>query len=158
MLIIISWIKDLAMINKQKVSAKFEQLLVKYPHLKKHIEKGDFLTGYTAGSCSGAKVTVFLVRSPWTQFCLQATAMGALPPGAVLLVTEQMMSSPISPWKAYTLETEIENKSPERKPSKVNRLYSKSKPNLASVAAEIALEIDNLSIKNREIHNESFSR
>jgi hypothetical protein len=133
-------LKDLAMITKQQVSANFAEILERYPHLKSSLEKGAFLTGYTAGSRSGEKVTIFLVRSPWNQFCLQATAIGLLPPGAVLLVTDEIQSGPVGQWQAYSLEEEITVKKHLNNSSKGNKIYQKSDSSLASVATAIALE------------------
>lgn len=130
------------MMTTKLIFEDFTQLLKKYPELKSPLEKGFFLTGYTSGSPPGEKVTVFLVRSPWTQFCLQATAMGLLPPGAVLLVTDKIESGLNDPWKAYSLEPEmlLANNQRDRELSKTHRNHGRSSSHLASLAAEIALE------------------
>ncbi|WP_013324506.1 hypothetical protein [Gloeothece verrucosa] len=122
----------------QLTSKSLSKLLEKYPNLKTPIEQGRFLTGYTQGSYSGNQVNVFLVRSPWTQFCLPATAIGSLPPGAVLLITEEAHASPQGLWKAYSLETD--NKSfNNRSTSQVQSQFLSS---LTSTAASIAIETE----------------
>lgn len=124
----------------QTNSSSLSKIIERYPHLKTLIEKGLFLTGYTQGGFSGKLVPIFLVRSPWTQFCLQAQAVGVLPPGGVLLITDEAQWSPHSTWQAYSLESEeaaISNNSIHETKAQPNR--TKVSP-LASTATTIALE------------------
>ncbi len=118
------------------------RLLEQYPQLRPFIEEGRFLTGYTNGSANGKQVSVFLLRSPWTQFCIQATACDSLISGAVLVVTDDPQWSLESNWKAYNLTT---NQSPSLKSSRRNLRQRRSSSGksvspLTAMAAEIATE------------------
>lgn len=136
----------------QPTSKSFLKLLEKHPNLKAPIEEGRFLTGYTQGSYSGNHVNVFLVRSPWTQFCLPAVAIGSLPPGAVLLITEEAHASPQGLWKAYSLEPENKslNNTRSHHHGSTSQLQSKlvsssgykTSSSLTSTAASIAVETE----------------
>ncbi len=113
-------------------------LLEKYPQLRPMIKQGRYLLGYTDGSCNGKQIQVFLLRSPWTQFCIWA-AMDelAIPAGGVLLITDDPEWSLESNWKAYSLVTPA---SPT--PTRQNRRQKASKPvsPMTNLAAEIATE------------------
>lgn len=144
----------------QLISKSLSKLLERHPHLKRPIEQGRFLTGYTQGGHSGNQIHVFLIRSPWTQFCLDATAIGILPAGAVLLITEEAKFTPQSLWKAYTLESD--NKSAKsNKNSYLNgvTLSSVSK-SLTSTATSIAIESERKysSRRIREISQQQLVR
>ena len=118
------------------------RLLEQYPQLRPFIEEGRFLIGYASGSANGKQVPIFLLRSPWTQFCIQATACDLLIPGAVLVVTDESQWSPESNWKAYNFTLDNSSLKSSRRPPKQRRSsYStKTVPPLAAIAAEIATE------------------
>lgn len=117
------------------------RLLEQYPQLGPFIEEGRFLIGYTNGSANGKQVPVFLLRSPWTHFCIQATACDSLISGAVLVVTEDSQWSPESNWKAYNFTMDSPSpKSSRRNLNQKRSLSAKSVPPLAAMAAEIATE------------------
>ncbi len=110
----------------------------KYPQLRLTIKQGRYLLGYTDGSCDGKQIQVFLLRSPWTQFCIwAATDEVAIPAGGVLLITDDPEWSIESNWKAYSLVTPA---SPT--PTRQNRSQRGSKPvsSMTTLAAEIATE------------------
>ena len=119
-------------------------LLEKYPQLRPIIEQGRFLLGYTDGRSDGQQVPVFLLRSPWTQFCIWATASDLIVPGGVLVITDDPQWSLESPWRAYSLVSHGQN--PNGKFSKnltrksYSRRQSQQKPldSMTSLAAEIA--------------------
>ncbi|ACK69440.1 hypothetical protein PCC7424_0986 [Gloeothece citriformis PCC 7424] len=128
----------------QLTSKSFLKLLEKHPHLKTFLEQGRFLTGYTQGTYGGTQVKVFLVRSPWTQFCLQATAVGVLPAGAVLLITEEMEATPQSLWKAYSLESEnkltTNSRTSQFNSGSSSKISTPLTSSLTTTAASIAIE------------------
>ncbi|MGK7954915.1 MAG: hypothetical protein AB4063_06590 [Crocosphaera sp.] len=110
----------------------------KYPQLRQTIKQGRYLLGYTDGSCDGKQIQVFLLRSPWTQFCIwAATDEEAIPAGGVLLITDDPEWSIESNWKAYSLVTPA---SPTL--TRQNRRQTVSKPvsSMTTLAAEIATE------------------
>ncbi|MEL4896663.1 hypothetical protein [Crocosphaera sp. Alani8] len=110
----------------------------KYPQLRPMIKQGRYLLGYTDGSRKGQQIQVFLLRSPWTQFCIwAATDEVATPPGGVLLVTDDPDWSIESNWKAYSLVTPASSASPQQ-----NRRQKASKrvSPITTLAAEIATE------------------
>ena len=119
------------------------RLLEKYPQLKPFVEEGRFLTGYTNGSVQGNQVQVFLLRSPWTQFCVQAKACDLLIPGAVLVITDDLQWSLESKWKAYSLAVNSPslNNSRRNLQHKRRSIPGETSPSpLTVLAAEIATE------------------
>ncbi|MGP0127979.1 MAG: hypothetical protein ACTMUB_01545 [cyanobacterium endosymbiont of Rhopalodia musculus] len=117
------------------------RLLEQYPQLGPFIEEGRFLIGYTNGSANGKQVPVFLLRSPWTQFCIQAMACDSLISGAVLVVTDDSQWSHESNWKAYNFTMDSPSPKSSRRNFRQRRSFSaKSVPPLAAMAAEIATE------------------
>ncbi|CCQ52118.1 MULTISPECIES: hypothetical protein [Crocosphaera] len=113
-------------------------LLEKYPQLRPMIKEGRYLLGYTDGSCRGKQIQVFLLRSPWTQFCIwAATDEVEIPAGGVLLLTDDPEWSIESQWKAYSLVTPASSL-----PTQKNRRQKASKAvsPMTSLAAEIATE------------------
>ncbi|MDJ0661391.1 MAG: hypothetical protein QNJ42_18155 [Crocosphaera sp.] len=110
-------------------------LLEKYPQLRPMIKQGRYLLGYTDGSCDGKQIQVFLLRSPWTQFCIWA-AMDevAIPAGGVLLITDDPEWSLESDWKAYSLVSSTPT------PQNRRQKASKSVSPMTTLAAEIATE------------------
>ena len=113
-------------------------LLEKYPQLRPMIKQGRYLLGYTDGSCDGKQIQVFLLRSPWTQFCIwAATDEIAMPAGGVLLLTDDPEWSVESHWKAYSLVTPASSVATPR-----NRRHKASNPvsPMTTLAAEIATE------------------
>lgn len=117
------------------ISKTFANLLQRHPQLKNYIEEGQFLTGYTDGSSDGKTVSVFLFRSSWHHFCIQATACDSLPAGEVVLVTDNTLWNLTSEWKAYSLKDE---KNCLNKPNSLNHNHHKSNSRLTSLAVEIA--------------------
>lgn len=107
------------MINKNLAS-----LLQRHPQLKNFIENGNFLTGYSDGGLNGQTVNVFVFRCTWQHFCVQATAIGALPAGEVLVVTDSYAGNVSNEWKAYSLKNQSHP----------------TRSNLTSLAVEIAQE------------------
>ena len=90
-------------------------LLEKYPQLRPMIKEGRYLLGYTDGSCRGKQIQVFLLRSPWTQFCIwAATDEVEIPAGGVLLLTDDPEWSIESQWKAYSLVTPASSLLPKK--------------------------------------------
>lgn len=117
------------------------RLLEQYPQLGPFIEEGRFLMGYTNGSANGKQVPVFLLRSPWTQFCIQATACDSLISGAVLVVTDDSQWSLESNWKAYNLTINGPSSKSYRKNLRQRRSFSaKPSPPLVATAVEIITE------------------
>ncbi|HAC63224.1 MAG TPA: hypothetical protein DCF68_06695 [Cyanothece sp. UBA12306] len=121
------------------------RLLEKYPQLKPFIQEGRFLTGYTNGSVQGKQVEVFLLRSPWTQFCIQAQAYDVLIPGPVLVITDDIQWSLESKWKAYSLgintpSPKHSQKNLQHKRQGVSSRQNKASSPLTVLAAEIATE------------------
>ncbi|ACK67290.1 hypothetical protein PCC8801_3319 [Rippkaea orientalis PCC 8801] len=120
------------------------RLLEKYPQLKAFVEEGRFLTGYTNGGGQGNQVQVFLLRSPWAQFCIQAKAGDLLIPGPVLVITEDLEWSLESKWKAYNLTVNPSSSNHSGRNAKYNQQSrmsgEKSPSRLTTVAAEIATE------------------
>ncbi len=113
-------------------------LLEKYPQLRPMIKQGRYLLGYTDGSCDGKQIQVFLLRSPWTQFCIwAATDEVAIPAGGVLLLTDDPEWSIESNWKAYSLVTPA---SPLPTPQNRRQKASKGASPMTTLAAEIATE------------------
>ncbi len=113
-------------------------LLEKYPQLRPMIKQGRYLLGYTDGSCDGKQIQVFLLRSPWTQFCIwAATDEVAIPAGGVLLLTDDPEWSIESEWKAYSLVTPA---SPLSTPKNRRQKASKGASSMTTLAAEIATE------------------
>lgn len=113
-------------------------LLEKYPQLRPIIREGRYLLGYTDGKCDGKQIPVFLLRSPWTQFCIWATTEElAVPAGGVLVITDDPEWSVESQWKAYSLVTPGSTV-----PSRQNHRQKRSKPTspMTTLAAEIATE------------------
>ncbi|MDJ0582279.1 hypothetical protein [Crocosphaera sp.] len=113
-------------------------LLEKYPQLRPMIKEGRYLLGYTDGSCKNQQIQVFLLRSPWTQFCIwAATDEIAIPAGGVLLITDDLEWSVESEWKAYSLVTPT---SSTLTPQHRRKRASKQVSPMTSLAAEIATE------------------
>lgn len=119
-------------------------LLEKHPQLRPMIKENRFLTGYTNGSGDGKLVPVFLLRSPWAQFCLQATACESLTPGGVLVVTDDPQWSLESNWKAYSLVNNSPTGKYQRnlkaKHPSMNAGVKKPVSPMTALAAEIATE------------------
>ena len=115
-------------------------LLEKYPQLRPMIKEGRYLLGYTDGSCQNKQIQVFLLRSPWTQFCIwAATDEIAIPPGGVLLITDDTEWSVESEWKAYSLVTPASSSS-SLTPQNRRQRASKQVSPMTTLAAEIATE------------------
>ncbi|MEA5509857.1 hypothetical protein VB715_08785 [Crocosphaera sp. UHCC 0190] len=132
-------------------------LLEKYPHLRPIIEQGRFLLGYTDGRADAKQVPVFLLRSPWTQFCIWATASDLLiPAGGVLVLTDDPQWSLESHWKAYSLVTPRPH-SPLGKNATQRRYRGRQRREntvspLTTLAAEIATEaVQKSSSRTREM-------
>lgn len=117
-------------------------LLEKHPQLRPMIEEGRFLLGYTDGRIEGQQMPVFLLRSPWTQFCIWATANDVIPPGGVLVITDDPQWSLESDWKAYSLVNPQTNNKPNKNLTRkgYSRRQNKetSRSSIATLAAEIA--------------------
>lgn len=125
------------------ISKSLASLLQRHPQLKNYIEEGQFLTGYTDGCSHGKTVSVFVFRSSWHHFCIQATACGSLPAGEVLVVTDNTVFNVSNEWKAYSLKEEksssVKNASVGNKvPTAANPNTYKSRSRLTSLAVEIA--------------------
>ncbi len=113
-------------------------LLEKYPQLQPTIKQGRFLLGYTDGSSDGQQIPVFLLRSPWTQFCIWATTDElAIPAGGVLVITDDPHWSIESEWKAYSLVTPAAPNPSQPNPRQGS---SKAPSPMTNLAAEIARE------------------
>jgi len=78
-----------------------KQILQRNPQLKKLIEQGRFLTGYTDGGASGVLISIFLCKSPWSANCIKATACGDIPSGDVFIVSHKPKWSQSTNWRAY---------------------------------------------------------
>ncbi|ACK71008.1 hypothetical protein PCC7424_2594 [Gloeothece citriformis PCC 7424] len=117
------------MINKNLAS-----LVKKHPQLKNFLEKGNFLTGYTDGGLHGQMINVFVFRCSWQHFCVQAKAIGSLPAGEVLVVTDSFDGNLTNDWKAYSLKDE---KSSLMKSTSLNH-QSHNRSNMTSLAVEMA--------------------
>ncbi|MEA5535773.1 hypothetical protein [Crocosphaera sp. XPORK-15E] len=132
-------------------------LLEKYPHLRPIIEQSRFLLGYTDGRADGKQVPVFLLRSPWTQFCIWATANDLLiPAGGVLVLTDDPQWSLESHWKAYSLVSNRPNTPLTRNTTKRHYHGRQRRENTVSsmttLAAEIATEaVQKSSSRTREM-------
>ena len=117
------------------------RLLEQYPQLGPFIKEGRFLVGYTNGSANGKQVPVFLLRSPWTQFCIQATACDSLISGAVLVVTDDSQWSLESNWKAYNFTINSPSSKSSSRNLRQRRSFSaKPAPPLVAMAVEIITE------------------
>ena len=128
-------------------------LLEKYPQLRPKIKQGRYLLGYTDGSGNDEEIPVFLLRSPWTQFCIWATTDEvAIPAGGVLVITDDPEWSVESHWKAYSLVTPaVPN--PSSKKSRQNQSQA-----MTTLAAEIAREeAKNASSQSRKMTQEEVS-
>ncbi|WP_013325376.1 hypothetical protein [Gloeothece verrucosa] len=117
------------------ISKNLASLLQRHPQLKNSIEEGQFLTGYTDGSTNGKTVSVFVFRSSWHHFCIQATACGSLPPGEVVVVTDNSLFNLTNEWKAYSLKDE---KNHSKGATSATHNNHKSGSRLTSLAVEIA--------------------
>ncbi len=128
-------------------------LLEKYPQLRPTIKQGRYLLGYTDGSGDDQQIPVFLLRSPWTQFCIWATTDEvAIPAGGVLVVTDDPEWSVESHWKAYSLVTPaLPNPSPKK-------THQKQSQAMTTLAAEIAREeVQNSSSEARKMTQDRVS-
>lgn len=76
-------------------------LLSRHPKLHSSVEKGYILTGYTVGGQRGEQIDVFLLSSPWRDYCLTATAHEVIPQGAVLVVSQDEPWCLQGNWQAY---------------------------------------------------------
>ena len=128
-------------------------LLEKYPQLRPTIKQGRYLLGYTDGSGDDQNIPVFLLRSPWTQFCIWATTDEvAIPAGGVLVITDDPDWSIESHWKAYSLVTPAV---PSPSPKKSRQKHSHA---MTTLAAEIAREeAQNTSSETRRMPQEKAS-
>lgn len=116
------------------ISKNLAGLLQRHPQLKKSIEEGQFLTGYTDGSVNGRTVSVFVFRCSWHHFCIRATACDSLPPGEVLIVTDNSLWNLSGEWKAYSLKDEKSSSIKSIKPTSLNHNHHKSHSRLTSLA------------------------
>ncbi|MEM8781160.1 MAG: hypothetical protein AAGF26_20370 [Cyanobacteria bacterium P01_G01_bin.49] len=108
--------------------------------------------GYTDGRIDGQQVPVFLLRSPWTQFCIWAATSDLIVPGGVLVTTDDSQWSLESHWKAYSLVSGNPNekftKNLARKGYSRRQSQTKSMTSMTNLAAEIA---------TKEVKKESHS-
>ncbi|MGK7944904.1 MAG: hypothetical protein AB4058_10595 [Microcystaceae cyanobacterium] len=79
----------------------FSKLLARHPHLKYDLEQENFLIGYSTGGQRGQLLSVFLLNSPWREYCLEAKALEVIPSGGVLVVSNDEPWQLQGIWQAY---------------------------------------------------------
>ncbi len=79
----------------------FSKLLARHPQLKYNLEQENFLIGYSAGGQRGQLLSVFLLNSPWREYCLEAKASEVIPGGGVLVVCDDEPWELQGTWQAY---------------------------------------------------------
>ncbi len=104
----------------------FSVLLARHPNLQDYLEHDKFMLGYALGSEQGGIFSVFLLNSPWRDYCLQATASEAIPSGGVIVVTHEEPWKLQGVWQAYYWDYSLE--------------MDKKTAKLASLAVEISLK------------------
>lgn len=82
----------------------FSKLLARHPQLKNHLEQDNFLVGYSTGGQRGELLSVFLLNSPWREYCLQAKALEVVPSGGVLVVSLDNPWQLHGIWQGYYLD------------------------------------------------------
>lgn len=79
----------------------FSKLLARHPQLKTALENSNFLIGYSAGCQRGQRLSVFLLNSPWREYCLEAKAVEVIPSGGVLVISDDDPWQLNGSWQAY---------------------------------------------------------
>ncbi len=110
----------------------FSKLLARHPQLKDYLEQDNFLVGYSAGGQRGQVLSVFLLNSPWREYCLDAEAVEVVPSGGVLVVSLDDPWRLQGSWQAYHWDSSF---TPISRPSNGSQ-----SPALTHLAASISLE------------------
>ncbi|MGK7930203.1 MAG: hypothetical protein AB4041_02060 [Microcystaceae cyanobacterium] len=119
----------------------FSKLLARHPQLKYNLEQENFLIGYSAGGQRGQLLSVFLLNSPWREYCLEAKALEVIPSGGVLIISDDEPWELQGSWQAYYWDAPFV-------PTPRSSLH-RQLPTLTHLATEISIESAQQGIKQK---------
>jgi hypothetical protein len=123
----------------------FSKLLARHPQLKDYIEQDNFLVGYSGGGQRGQNLPVFLLNSPWREYCLEAKATEVIPSGGVLVVSLDDPWRVNGSWQAYCWDASFVPIS--------RSAHGSQSPNLTHLATSISLKSARETIQRKEAYS-----